>query len=200
MDSTSESFIASDEAFAEAFRRARIARGLTQDFVAALMTDHGFKWTQATVYKVEKGDRKVSVAEAVSLASMVNTPVETLADPDPKSPRRLRTELERSAKTYLDQVQIMRWDSAVATWEHQSFVLAIRAYDEATSGDHAEGEMVPTAEESFAPLINFGAPQDYENAWNRLVQDESAVKLFREFGVEIEERASRPGADEIGRD
>ena len=68
-----------DRKFAEGFREARIARGLTQDQVTTHMSERGFDFYQATVYKIENHKRRVTIAEALALAEIVGVPVTTLA-------------------------------------------------------------------------------------------------------------------------
>ncbi len=61
-----------DDLFGEAFRAARTRAGLTQDQVVQAMTDRGFAtFHQVTIYKIERGDRRVSVGEGLALAEIV---------------------------------------------------------------------------------------------------------------------------------
>jgi len=60
-----------DARFADGFREARIAAGLSQEKVADEMRALGFDMSQPVVGKLERGDRKVSIGEAEALASIV---------------------------------------------------------------------------------------------------------------------------------
>lgn len=53
---------------------ARYRGDLPQKELADKMRDQGFKWSQATVWSTEKGDRPVRVTELLSLASILNKP------------------------------------------------------------------------------------------------------------------------------
>lgn len=55
----------------------------TQQSVAAAMRDLGWRWSQATVWGVEKGERPLKLREAVVLASILGANVETLVGVDP---------------------------------------------------------------------------------------------------------------------
>lgn len=57
-----------DERFAEGIKLARESSGLTQDALAQLMRQRGFKFHQATIYKIESGVRRVTVGEAAALS------------------------------------------------------------------------------------------------------------------------------------
>lgn len=50
---------------------ARERAGLSQKELAAAMTDRGFKWAQATVSQIEKGERPLRLSEADHLAELI---------------------------------------------------------------------------------------------------------------------------------
>jgi hypothetical protein len=54
----------------------------TQQSVAAAMRRLGWRWSQATVWSVEKGERPLKLREAADLAVMLGTTVETLLGTD----------------------------------------------------------------------------------------------------------------------
>jgi transcriptional regulator with XRE-family HTH domain len=64
--------------FVQNLKSARIASGRSQEQLAAAMSKRGFKWHQATVYKVESGDRPVKLAEAAALAEIVDQRIDEL--------------------------------------------------------------------------------------------------------------------------
>lgn len=72
----------SDDVFASSFRVARTQRGLSQADVTLGMIAQGFDWNQTTVSKVERGQRRVTVGEAVALAKMVDSTVDHLGSID----------------------------------------------------------------------------------------------------------------------
>lgn len=57
-----------DDEFGEALRIARQASGITQEELADMMFAMGFKLSQATIGKIERGERKVTVGESQALA------------------------------------------------------------------------------------------------------------------------------------
>lgn len=57
-----------DDEFGEALRIARQAKGVTQEELAAALESMGLKLSQATIGKIERGDRKVTVGEAHALS------------------------------------------------------------------------------------------------------------------------------------
>ncbi|WP_137771861.1 helix-turn-helix transcriptional regulator [Microbacterium sp. O] len=50
---------------------ARERAGLSQKELAAAVTDRGFKWAQATVSQIEKGERPLRLSEADHLAELI---------------------------------------------------------------------------------------------------------------------------------
>ncbi|MGI9001977.1 MAG: helix-turn-helix domain-containing protein [Pseudonocardia sp.] len=60
--------------FAVNVREYRDQIGLSQDELAQRMTERGFGFTQATVWKIEQGKRAVRIAEAVALMDALGLP------------------------------------------------------------------------------------------------------------------------------
>jgi transcriptional regulator with XRE-family HTH domain len=67
-----------DRNFATNFKTLREDMGLTQEDVVAKMAHFGFTFHQATVYKIEKGERKVGLGEAIALAECLDTSIDAL--------------------------------------------------------------------------------------------------------------------------
>lgn len=70
-----------DKRFAERFKAARVARGLSQPQVMDAMNELGFGFVQQTVYKIENELRRVTIGEAIALADVVRVPLERLVSP-----------------------------------------------------------------------------------------------------------------------
>lgn len=78
-----------DEDFAEAFRLARQAAGLSQADVASRMSEFGYEVAQPVIGKIERGERRVSIGEGEALSSIVGRSTRTLLEGE----RTLRVEL-----------------------------------------------------------------------------------------------------------
>ena len=52
-------------------RRARVEKGWTQEDLARAMRQHGFRWSQSTVARVEGGQRPMLYTEASALADLL---------------------------------------------------------------------------------------------------------------------------------
>lgn len=72
-----------DQNFAVNVRHYREQIGLSQEELAQRMSERGFGFTQATVWKIEQGKRAVRIGEAVALATALNLPrwLELVQDP-----------------------------------------------------------------------------------------------------------------------
>lgn len=51
---------------------------MSQAVLAGKMTDKGFKWSQATVYEVERGARPLKLSEAITVARIIDVDLERL--------------------------------------------------------------------------------------------------------------------------
>lgn len=56
-------------------QRERERLGVSQQVLADVMRERGWKWSQATVWAVEKGDRPMRLAEALDLAQVLDVDV-----------------------------------------------------------------------------------------------------------------------------
>jgi transcriptional regulator with XRE-family HTH domain len=68
MSAASTAFSEIDRHVAANLRYLREKAGLSQGELAQRMSDHGFGFTQATVWKIESGQRPVKLSEAVALS------------------------------------------------------------------------------------------------------------------------------------
>jgi hypothetical protein len=57
----------------------------------------GYKWSQATVWSVEKGDRPLKLAEADSLSRVLKVPLATLLNPNAEGEQDRHLEMLRKA-------------------------------------------------------------------------------------------------------
>lgn len=60
----------SDAAVGQQVRESREASLLSQQDVAAIMRTRGYKWSQATVWSVESGERPLRYTESLELAEI----------------------------------------------------------------------------------------------------------------------------------
>lgn len=74
---------------------ARLRGPLSQVDLAKKMKGKGWKWSQSTVWSVEKGDRPLRLREASDLAEILGTPLESLLVP----PQQLNTLRELAKNT-----------------------------------------------------------------------------------------------------
>jgi transcriptional regulator with XRE-family HTH domain len=79
-----------DSIFARRLREVRQQAGVTQQQLAARMTEVGHKLHRSAVAKIELGERPVTIGEAIQLAGILGVPVMELV-----TDRGAATELER---------------------------------------------------------------------------------------------------------
>jgi hypothetical protein len=61
---------------------AKLRGDRTQQDIAEAMRDAGYKWSQATVWSVEKGERPIRLSEAESLAGILKCTIDRMLLPD----------------------------------------------------------------------------------------------------------------------
>ncbi|CAJ1495132.1 helix-turn-helix domain-containing protein [[Mycobacterium] burgundiense] len=101
-----------DEArFAANVKSVREALGMTQAGLAKEMSARGFRWHQATVYKVENGDRQIQLGEGIELAKLLKSSVEELAGnlDAPADAARLRREYEHAQQLRRSLLELLRF-------------------------------------------------------------------------------------------
>lgn len=72
--------IVSDSVIGESVARLRAAADMPQAELAARVRRGGHRWSQATVWSVEKGERPLRLSEAVLLAEILEFDLEQLYD------------------------------------------------------------------------------------------------------------------------
>lgn len=70
-----------EDRFAANLRTLREHRGLSQEALAAAMAGRGYRWHQATVYKVESGERRIQLGEATAVAAVLGVPLDKMIEP-----------------------------------------------------------------------------------------------------------------------
>jgi len=81
-DSTDGSHAApsAESVFAQNLKALRDDRKLSQEALAERMAERGFKWHQATVYKVEQGGRQIQLGEARTVAEILGIPLDAMTE------------------------------------------------------------------------------------------------------------------------
>ncbi len=104
-----DEFDSSDEAFSALFRKGRERRGRTQGDVARDMQARGFDFHQQTIAKIENGNRKVTIGEAIALAAVLEIELEELAWSPPAGALTPGAQVRESGIGYMMQLDSLRW-------------------------------------------------------------------------------------------
>jgi transcriptional regulator with XRE-family HTH domain len=72
MSESPKPFASIDKNFAANLREYRESRGMSQEELAQRMTERGFGFSQATIWKIEQGKRPVKISEAAALADAID--------------------------------------------------------------------------------------------------------------------------------
>lgn len=159
-----ESPAEAEAAFAENLKALRKAAGISQEEFARAMTRRGIKWHQATVYKVEKGERQIQLGEADVAARVLNVPLQQMLSADTEAAvqrQRLRLRAWRLVDARLKLVDAVDdYDSArrelAAALDDAAGLLPAEETEELRR--HASLEAI----RDFAELKRMTNPQDEE--------------------------------------
>lgn len=89
---------------------ARLRRDKSQQALADEMREHGHRWTQATVWSIEQGERAVKLDEALSLSKILNLGlygVDALARDDDDPYLELSLLLQEASRARQEAVQVL---------------------------------------------------------------------------------------------
>lgn len=201
-----------DERFAEAFRLARQAAGLSQAEVAAQMAAYGYELNQPVIGKIERGERRVSIGEGEALSAIVNRSTRTLLEGE----HTLRTEL--GSEHLLKRRAALK--EAIERFQSAQLALAQALDIEERRGNHAWSTYVDNIADSMlnetprdvldeyekdvragmaAYRLRDGMDEDTEVDPRDLLSEEKSPRLFRlqeSRGDTIDTRISALGFDE----
>lgn len=163
-----------DEEIGQAVARLRSKRNLTQQALADVMRQRGHKWSQATVWSIEKGERPLRLAEAVGMAEALEASFTELLQPAEGSLLEdavleavnagyaLRRETQRylSAQVRIRQLRargvelggespVAPWLEATSTEPPSTWVNSASSLADVASLRRQGVEAVPKAEEGF---------------------------------------------------
>ena len=137
--------------FRRGVRTWRELHGWSQTELAQRMGDRGFPFHQATVYKLEDGQRPTRLAEAVALAEVLEVPLTNLIGPD--APERVaRFELARAARRVKEaQGEVEQWQAEVEQAVKEREAAAARYNELVGFTDTTEGREATHGEHQQAP-------------------------------------------------
>lgn len=107
----------SDSVIGSRLKPIREAAGFTQDFLADQMQKRGFDFTQSTVYKIETGKRKVTVAEAMALSEILESDIYALTATGEEEAPLIKIRLRTLARNLFTTVQSLDSGSHIAGME-----------------------------------------------------------------------------------
>jgi transcriptional regulator with XRE-family HTH domain len=113
---------------------ARLRGDMSQKELAAAMRERGFRWSQATVWSVEKGERPLRLSEAEEIAAILGTFSSYLAEDDDLAGVSEVLRVVADAHHALSE--------AIKAYDMARFMLAVRADDAADSISDSYAEAI----------------------------------------------------------
>jgi transcriptional regulator with XRE-family HTH domain len=120
-----------DQNIAANLRAYREAAGVSQEELAQRMTDRGFGFGQATIWKIESGQRPVRASELIALADSlgVSTPTTLTREPDAT---RYTIQLDHANSKAYDAYHMLK--EAAAAYLEAQVELVVRAHQAYEAG------------------------------------------------------------------
>lgn len=94
-----------DEMLGVNLKQIREIKGITQEVIVQKMKEKGFEFFQSTIHNIEKGNRRVSLGEAVALGQCLEVSIEELSRPTMSNDLMLVGALRHGAKLELDAIE-----------------------------------------------------------------------------------------------
>lgn len=166
----------SDTVFGSRLKQARELIRCTQEQLAESMTSRGFDFTQATVYKIENGKRKVTVGEALAIASILATDIEMLTATADDEFDVIKHRIRASARELFNVVESLDNAAHAAWFIKEDLETEIRRFEE-EFGESREidfGDLTTTPRMYFQRLIEKSATFSPSG----LLEDSGAEKDF----------------------
>ena len=189
----------SDAMFAAAVRKQREFHGWSQAELAEKAAPYGVTFMATTIYKIETGKRKVSVAEAIALAHALRVSVNELITQGTDSAYVTKEVLlEYGMETLLDHERVI--DSLFPMIDRQKRMRQVlESYREKFGDDPLWLAYMPGRQNLRAhwqPLVDWTGPADYLASWKALVAD-SGSDYLSDLGW-ADDRTTTPGQTEEG--
>ncbi|GAA2348787.1 hypothetical protein GCM10009854_27790 [Saccharopolyspora halophila] len=103
-----------ERALGESLKELRTAGGMSQEYIATMMSRAGFSWRQTTVAKTEAGNRPVRLDEAAALALHFGVSVNELIDNQADTPEQSKIESKYRVAFSMYLSSMSRVEEAVA--------------------------------------------------------------------------------------
>ena len=120
-----------DQNIAANLRAYREAGGISQEELAQRMTDRGFGFSQATVWKIESGQRPVRASELIALADSLGVLSATVLTREPDAARHT-IQLDRANRNASDAYRAVK--EAAAAYLEAQIELAVAAREAHDAG------------------------------------------------------------------
>jgi transcriptional regulator with XRE-family HTH domain len=174
----------SDALFAAAVKKQRELHGWTQAELAEKVEQYGASFLATTIYKIESGKRKVTVAEAIALAHALRVSVNELIIQGTDSAFAAKEVLlEYGMETLLDHERVV--DSLMPMIDRQKRMRDfIAEYREKFDDDPRWLAYRPSSQnlrKHWEPLIEWTGPAEYLASW-RALTERTGAKYLSDLG------------------
>lgn len=183
MSITGPGYPSTDGVFAASFKKARELARLTQEEVADQMAERGFAFHQATVYKLENGTRKVSIAEATALASILGLPLQLLVGAGAGGLDASAWEMLAEARELLTA----RRDVVERMWHVEASRMDLESLVSKWEQERGEAPLANgvSPRQYFTPLLELTGIKGAEQEWLQLLEDRRVQAIVEDLGFDV---------------
>jgi transcriptional regulator with XRE-family HTH domain len=168
-----------DATFAGSLKRARDTARLTQEEVADQMASRGFPFHQATVYKIEAGSRKVSIAEASALADIVKLPLGFMIEDAIDGQSEMVQEAREIVEGRVELSERVAWVQACEA----DLKLFVDRWEAQHGNTPIAGDRTPR--ELFAPLLEWPEIETVWRSWELMLKDPEFLAVAQLVGIDV---------------
>lgn len=162
-----------DDTFASRLKMRREALGLSQAEIAQrLAAESGLSFQGSTIYKIETGKRKVTVAEAVALASALRTPLAEMLDAGVDSAKTAKDVLMDRGVSALLEVEEAEHRLARVARAQVQMQQVLANYRDLFGADPVWLQLnsQPSLREFWGSFIEWEGPREFAESWQQFMK------------------------------
>ncbi len=162
-----------DEKFAAQLKVKREALGLSQaDLAARISVESGLSFQGSTIYKIEKGNRKVTVAEAVAIASALRSPLTEMVNAGGDAARVAKDVLMDYGVSGLIEVEAAHSVLSRVSGQQARMRAVLANYRDLFGVDPMWLQIPsrPSLRDFWGPFVDWDGPSLFTNSWHEFMR------------------------------
>lgn len=176
-----------DEKFADRLKTRREALTLSQAELAnRIAAESGLSFQGSTIYKIEKGNRKVTVAEAVAISSALRTPLAEMVDAGGDAAKAAKDVLMDRGISALIEIEDAEHRLARVANQQEQMRAVLANYRDLFGSDPVWLQLSsqPSLRDFWGPFVDWEGPRNFALSWRLFMRDHGdGYRSFLDFGA-----------------